>query len=193
MGASRPVTAGRTGLWERGTSGPAPRGDSVPTPAQEIAALRRELTQHLTQQRAMFQELQRRVGILDSLIYEHDTQELPPTQSTFTLTLQPQTTQTEEIRGLFCSITVPTMAAAPTITLTNAWAQLGSDYINLNAILNSAAGTGGFLPGMFRFIISSKAARTCNIVASSNWPAGAYLSFALFGEAVPTMDGGVLH
>lgn len=154
----------------------------------------RQLTQHLEQQRHLFSTLMERVGTLDATIYEHDTQELPPTQAAFTLDLTAQTAQTEYIHGLFVAIVVPTLTAAPTITLTNAWAQLGSEYVNLNAILNSSGGTGGMLAGeKCRFILGAKSKRQVNIVASGNWPSGAFISFALFGEAIPTMDGGVLH
>ena len=152
----------------------------------------RQLAQHLEQQRAMFSELMERVGTLDATIFEHDTQELPPTQATFTLNLNAQTAQTEYIHGLFVAIVCPQLTAAPTITITNAWAQLGSDYVNLNAIINSSGGTGGMLSGpKCRFILGGKSVRQVNIVASADFPAApnpAFLSFALFGEAIPTMD-----
>lgn len=173
--------------------GVAPRPDGIPTPEDEIRGLARQLAMHRAEMQALYATLMHSVGTIDTVVYEHQTIQLDPGTSTATLNLDPQTAQTEFITGLFCSITVPNLVLAPTITVTNAWAKLGGEYINLNAIINSSGGVGGFVPGNFKFILSSKSTRQVNLVASADWPAGAYLSFALFGEAVPTMLGGVLH
>lgn len=150
--------------------------------------MRRELTQHLTQQRALFQDLQRRIGTLDALVFEHDTQQLDPTTTTATLKLEPQTTQTEIIRHISCAIVQPNSATFTFPTLENAWVQLGTDYLNVQSLL-----TDWRAPGEFAFILSSKDVRSLTVVAQADWPADTFLSFALFGEAIPTMDGGVLH
>lgn len=152
-----------------------------------------QMTQHLHEQRALFSTLMHSVGTIDSVVFEHTSVALNPAVSIVTVNLPAQTAQTEFITGLYAAIVVPTLIAAPTITITNAWAKLGEEYVNLNALMNSAAGTGGMLPGNFKFILKSGNTRQLNLVASAVWPAGAFVSFALFGEAVPTMDGGVLH
>ena len=133
------------------------------------------------------------VQTLDTIVYEHDTQELPPNEEVFTLNLEPQTVQLELITGIFAAVTVPDLTAAPTITITNAWAQLGSNLVNLNAILNSSGGTGGALPGNFSFILQADDKRQLNIVAIADWPKGSYVTFVLFGTTVPATLGEVLH
>lgn len=183
------LASGRTGLWGRGDSTAAPRDPSVPTPAQELSALRWELTQHLTQQRALFSDLQRRIGSLDSYVYEHDTQELPPLLQAFTLPLQPQTAQMEVIRSVHCSIITPSGLAAGAFNLANAWIQLGSHYLNAAPLITGA----GTLNAPVGFQLNSDAPRLLTVLPQAAWPANTYISFALFGEAVPTMDGGVLH
>lgn len=157
---------------------------------QHLLIQQAKLTDEL---RSLHREIARSVGTLDLIVYEHDTQQLPTGQDFFTLNLTPQTAQTELISGLFVAITVPDLVAAPTITITNAWAKIGGTYVNLNAVINSAAGTGGMLPGKYQFVLNSESSRQVNVVASADWPSGAYLSFALFGEALPTQDGGTLH
>lgn len=136
--------------------------------------------------------LQYNVQTLDATIYEHESVPLPPAVSFFTHTLQPQTRQTELITGIFASITVPTSSSAPTITVTNAWAQVGDVYINLNAILNSSGGTGGTLPGSLNIIIRSESKRKIAIKASKTFPSTAILSFCLYGIAIPATFDEVL-
>lgn len=191
MGPSRPVTVadGRSGLWERGRALAAPRDSSLPTPSQEIQAMRREITQHLTQQRALFTDLQRRIGTLDSIIYEHDTQELPPFLQAFTITLQPQTAQMEIIKSVHCAIITPSTGVAGVFALANAWIQLGSHYLNAAPLITGA----GTLNAHVGFELNSDAVRSITVLPQAAWPANTFLSFALFGDAVPTMDGGVLH
>jgi hypothetical protein len=129
----------------------------------------------------------------DTIIYEHGTVELPATQAWFTLTLAPQTTQQEIITGLFAAITYPQVdVVAPTVTIENAWAQLGGEYVNCNAILNSSGGSAGSIPGSLGFMLNSEAVRQLSITASGNFPVGLYLTFCLFGYAVPVTSG-VLH
>lgn len=183
------LAAGRQGLWDRGVRGAAPRDPSVPTPGDELRALRMELTQHLTQQQALFRSLQHRIGTLDAFIYEHDTQELPPALQAFTITLQPQTSQLEVIKSIHCAIISPTQAAAGVFNLANAWIQLGSHYLNAGPMITGS----GTLNAHVGFELNSDAVRSITVVPQAAWPATTYLSFALFGEAVPTMDGGVLH
>lgn len=187
----RLVTA--VGMNGRGRGGAAPRPASLPTLSDEERGLRLQLTQHLAEQRAMFSRLMHTVGTIDTLVYEHDTQQLPPTASTFSFTLQPQTSQTEYIRAVFCSIVQPSAAAAAAINITNAWAKLGNDYINLQALLSPTSGTGGSLSGDLCLILGSDSDRKVSVTAAANFPPNALLTFSLFGEAVPTMDGGVLH
>lgn len=203
MEASGAVSPLRPGQMVRGDGEAAPRSPIPPRPylgppagathEDELRGMQRQLTQHLAEQRALFHQLMSSVGTIDAQVFEHDTQELNPTVSTFTMDLPAQTAQTEFITGVYAAIVSPNLQAAPTITLENAWAQLGSDYINLNAVLNSSAGTGGILGGNYRFILRKGSVRELNLVASASWPAGAYVTFALFGIAVPTMNGGVLH
>lgn len=145
-----------------------------------------QLAAHIAEQTALFRQLHYLVATEDLIIYEHDTQQLPITQETFTLNLVAQTAQQELIKGVFAAVTVPTLVAAPTITITNAWANIGGNRINLNAILNSSGGTGGMLPGEYAFILNSESTRQLNIVASADWPAGAYVTFILFGTAMPS-------
>jgi hypothetical protein len=122
-------------------------------------------------------------------VYEHDTQELPPTAATFTLSLQPQTSQLEVIRSIHCAIVTPQAVAAGAFVIQNAFIKLGTHLLNAAPLLTSA----GTLNAHVGFELNSDDARSLTLVAQANWPANTYVSFALFGEAVPTMDGGVLH
>lgn len=171
----------------------APRDPSIPSVSDEEQAVHFQLARHMAEQRALFHQLMAVVGTLDTIVYEHDTQELPLTQNFFTLTLKPQTTQVELITGVFASIVMPTTTANSVITLTNAWAKMGDINVNMNSIFNSFGAMGGMVPGIFTFVMRSEATRSCTIVSSGNWPSGAYLTFALFGRAVPALSGGVLH
>jgi hypothetical protein len=168
---------------------------TIPTPHEQRLEQLIEEMRDIAEQSEMFlqTQLQSSVQTLDTIVYEHDTVELPVGQETYSLKLQPQTSQVELITGIFAAITVPDLVAAPTITLTNAWAQLGRDLVNLNAILNSSGGTGGALPGNFSFILNADDKRTLNVVASADWPVGAYITYALFGVTVPATLGEVLH
>lgn len=172
-----------------------PRGGPIPTPhEQALEQMMGNVEKLLEQSQAYLRsQLQASVQTLDTIVFEHDTQELPTGQSWFTLSLVPQTRQMELITGLFCAVTVPTpKTAAPTITIENAYAELGSDYVNLNAILNSLGSTGGSLPGNYAFLLNADAPRNVNLVASGDWPQGAFLTFCLFGTTVPAMFGEVL-
>lgn len=177
----------------RGGSSAAPRPSTPPSPSEEVSALHLEMTQHLEQQSQLFRALMRSVGLLDTIVFEHQTIELDPAKSTATISLQPQTAQLEVIHGVAASLVQPTAAAAVGVTLDNAWAQLGDDYLNVAQLLAGASGSGGSLPGSFAFLLNSDAVRKLTIHATAAFPAGAMLTFALFGKAVPTMDGGVLH
>lgn len=66
--------------------------------------------------------LARAVDTLDTLIYEHQTVQLPHTQKTYTLTIPAQTSQTEIIKGIDVAIVVPNDTPAPIITVVSAWA-----------------------------------------------------------------------
>ena len=185
-------------LSRRRVSPPAPGPDAPARPPGSTGSetadhMLRSMRAAVQEQLALTREIRRVVGTLDLIVYEHDTQELPPSADFFTMSLQPQTAQTELIRGIFASITVPTQITAPIIEVTNAWVKLGAEYVNLNSLLVSANGTGGMMPGNFTFVLPSQATREITVVSSDDWPAGSYLTFALFGEAVPSMEGGVLH
>jgi hypothetical protein len=136
--------------------------------------------------------LRHSVQTLDTLVYEHETAELPSNAQTFTVELQPQTSQVERITGLMVAIVNPTKAAAPVITIDNAWAQLGNDFVNLNATLNSAAGNGGSMENL-GLILWSQDKRSFTVHATSDFPSGCYITAALFGHAVPATIADVLH
>jgi hypothetical protein len=179
----------------RGRRG-APPLVPMPTPGPGNDPVTRFLTglrRNISEQTALMRAISVGVGTLDLIVYEHITKELDPTVEIATVNLTPQTSQLELIQGIYAAIVVPTLAAAPTITITNAWAKLGDDYINLNSIINSSAGTGGMLPGEYAFVLKSQATRQLNLVTSSDWPAGAYVTFALFGKVIPASIPGVLH
>jgi hypothetical protein len=132
------------------------------------------------------------VQTLDTVVYEHDTQVLPVAAASFTMDLPPQTAQTELITGLYAGIVIPSLSDATYPTIQNAWAQIGEEYVNLAALF-SADGTGGMLPGNYAFVIRSEAKREINIFAAGDFPADAFLTFALFGTVVPATLGDVLH
>ena len=187
------VVQGALDRWRVGT-GESPR--PVPTPPGVPSAtdmLLAQLSHHMEEQSTLFRTLSHLVATEDLIVYEHDTQQLPTTAEVFTLNLVAQTAQQELIKGVFAAITVPTLVAAPTIDVTNAWADLGGNRINLNAILNSAGGTGGMLPGEYAFILNSESKRQLNIVASADWPAGAMVTFILFGTVMSSSIPGILH
>ena len=138
-------------------------------------------------------QLQQTVQTLDTVVYEHDTQELPTTQNFFQIKLQPQTSQIELITGIFVAIVMPGTVSNTVITLDNAYAQLGPDYVNLNSVLNSQGAMGGMVPGLFSWVLRSDDIREATLVATQNWPAGAYMTFILFGTAIPATLGDVLH
>lgn len=179
----------------RGRPGLPPR---VPLPSSDGAAdhfqqLARSVAAQAREQASLARAITHLVGTEDLIVYEHETVNLNPAVSTETLNLQPQTAQQELITGLFCAITVPDLVAGPTITISNAWAKLGDLYLNLNAIINSAAGTGGVLPGELGIILNSQSTRQINLVATAEWPAGTYLTFALFGKVISSSIPGILH
>lgn len=189
----RPVSLPSAGRMVRGGSSAAPRPALAPSHSDELHAMRLEMVQHMEQSHQLFQALSRAVATLDTLVFEHDTHELDPATATHTIALQAQTAQTEIIRGIAAAVVQPIKVAAAAVALDNAWVQLGSDYLNVAQLLAGASGSGGSLPGSFGFILSSADVRSLTIHATANFPAGAFLTFALFGSAVPTMDGGVLH
>lgn len=132
------------------------------------------------------------VDTVDTLIYEWETQELPTGATEFTVTVQPQTRQLERIDSLFVAIANPTLIAGGTITLDNAWAKLGNTYVNLNAIVNSAGGTGGAVPTPLGLLVNADDIRSFNIHATAPFPAGFFMSIALCGHAIPATLGEVL-
>lgn len=136
--------------------------------------------------------IQFNVQTLDTVVFEHDTQELPTSVETFTLTLEPQTRQQELITGLFAAIVSPTQAAAGSYTLSNAWAQLGPDYVDALPLLDTTGGPAGSIPGMMQWILNADSVRSLTIVAESDFPADTFLTFALFGMTVPSTLGEVL-
>lgn len=180
-------------MTRRGVTPPPAPGRSASTGSPHIDQMLLGLHHSISEQNALLRAIAIGIGTLDLIVYEHDTQELPTTQDFFTMALQPQTSQVELITGIFASIVMPTTGANTVITLTNAWAKLGRDYVNMNTILNSFGAMGGMVPGIFTFVVESGASRTATIVANQNWPQGAYFTFALFGKAVPATEGGVLH
>jgi hypothetical protein len=174
---------------------PFVQDNTTPTPHEmRVEELLCEVQDLLTQtQLYLLSQLKASVQTLDTVVFEHTTVELATGIATVTLNLPPQTAQQELITGLFAGITVPNLSAAPTITIQNAWAQLGSDLVNLNAILNSSGGTGGALPGEYAFVLNADDKRQINLVASGNWPVGSWLTFCLFGTTVPATLAEVLH
>jgi hypothetical protein len=141
-------------------------------------------------------DLQQSVAVttLDTIVYEHDTVELPTGQAFYSLALKPQTRQMEQIDSVFAAITYPALPGgnpitAPTITLDNAYAQLGETLVNLNAILNSSGGTGGAIPTPLGVLLNEGSKRTFNIHATANFPQGAYLSCVLVGRTIPATLG----
>lgn len=190
---SRSVPLPSAGRMVRGGASAAPRSPAVPSVSDEVSAMRLELTQHMEQQSALFKSIMRSVATLDTIVFEHNTIELDPTKQTATIALQPQTSQLEIIRGIAAAIVSPTKAAFAPPQLDNAWVQLGDDFLNVAQLLAGASGSGGSLPGTFGFLLNSDAARTLTIHATAVFPANTFLTFALFGEAVPTLEGGVLH
>jgi hypothetical protein len=132
------------------------------------------------------------VQTLDSIVYEHDTQELPTTTATFTLTLPPQTSQTELIEGLYIGISSPTLLASPALTIDNAWASLGDTIIDLRALL-APNGTGGNLPGKMKIILAPSDVRAFTIVAHAHFPKTLSITAHLYGRTVPATLGGALH
>lgn len=188
-----PVAVRRKPLGTR--QNPAMRDRTIPTAHEQAVEALLESALELAEQSQLYlkSQLQAVVQTLDTIVYEHDTVELPTTQDFYTLKLPPQTVQQELITGLFCSITNPTLTTGDTIDITNAWAQLGEAKINLNALLNSSGGSGGAIPGNFAFVLNADAKRELNIVASADWPVGCYVTFALFGTTVPATLAEVLH
>lgn len=180
----------RVGMGVGGT----PRSASIP-PGRPSATdmLLAQLSHHMEEQSALFRTLSHLVATEDLIVFEHMTQQLNPAVSTVTLTLQPQTAQQELIKGVFAAIVVPTLVAAPVITVTNAWAKLGGDYVNMNAVINSAGGTSGMLPGEYAFILNSESTRQLNVVAAADWPAGSYITFTLYGTVMSSSIPGILH
>ena len=134
------------------------------------------------------------VSTVDTIVYEHDTQELPIGSQSFTLTLQPQTRQMEQIDTVFCAIVAPavnqqSITTAPTVTLDNAYAQLDSVYVNLNAIVNSSGGSGGAIPTPLGILLNSDSTRTFNIHATAPFVAGLFMTAVLVGRTIPATLG----
>jgi hypothetical protein len=171
------------------------RDYTQPTPWEQAVEQALEQMVDLAEQSQVYlrSQLQASVQTLDTIVYEHDTVELPTTADVYTLNLPPQTVQMELITGIFCSITNPTLTTGATIDITNAWALLGEAQVNLNAIINSSGGSGGAVPGNFAFLLNADSKRQVNIVSSSDWPEDSYLTFALFGTTVPATLAEVLH
>lgn len=134
------------------------------------------------------------VNTLDTVVYEHMTVELPTNQAYYSLALPPQTRQMERIDTVFAAIVFPALpngnpVTAPTITLDNAYAMLGEQYVNLNAILNSSGGTGGAIPTPLGILLNEHDVRTFNIHATANFPQGAYLTAFCTGQTIPATLG----
>lgn len=193
-----PSTSGRMNPPRRARGSrpllPTMRDHTIPTPhEQRLESAIDELLDISNQSDIYLRtQLQMSVQTLDTVIYEHDTQELPVTASDFTLKLEPQTRQLELITGIYAAIVNPVTGAAATIDINNAYLKLASQYVNLNAILNSSGGTGGFLPGNYSFVLFADSPRELYISATADWPADAYVSFALFGVPIPATFGDVL-
>lgn len=129
------------------------------------------------------------VDTVDTIIYEHFSQELPITAQEITVKVPAQTRQLERIESLYCAIVFPQSGAGPTITVDNAWAKIGDEYVNLNAIMNSSGGTGGSL-GHLGMLINEGASRTFYVHATGNFPINTYITAMLFGRAIPATLGG---
>jgi hypothetical protein len=134
------------------------------------------------------------VSTVDTLVFEHVTVELPAGDSAFSLEVPPQTRQLERIDTVFCAITAPALygseiSTAPTVTLDNAYAELGDDYVNLNAIVNSSGGTGGAIPQALGFLLNADDVRSFNIHATAPFPAGLLFTAALTGITIPATLG----
>lgn len=161
---------------------------------QKMATVLDKLDRTLTKQQVYLDSvLEYGVQTLDTVLFEHQTIPLPTTKKVASITLQAQTSQTEVITALYVSIVVPDISTAPAITIENAWAKLGDNYFNLFSLLNSVGGSGGTLPNMPALILREGSSRELLIVAKTNYPSTAYLTFILSGMPIPATLGGVLH
>jgi hypothetical protein len=144
----------------------------------------------------VFLRLQQSIAVdtLDTIVFEHETVELPTSQAFYVLNVPAQTRQMEQIDTVFASIIVPPLpgqnpGTAPTITLDNAYAYLGSTGINLNAILNSSGGSGGAIPTPLGVLLNEGSKRQFAIHATANFPPNAFLSVSLVGRTIPATLG----
>lgn len=134
------------------------------------------------------------VSTVDTMVYEHLTVPIPAGVQSFSLDVPAQTRQLERIDSVFCAITAPALnqdgiTTAPVVTLDNAYAQLGEDYVNLNAILNSSAGTGGTIPSKLGYLLNADDIRSFNVHATAVFPAGLYMTAVLTGATIPATLG----
>jgi hypothetical protein len=170
------------------------------TLAQQASSLEQQVAQDIQTVAALLNDanatlrqlLQDSVQTMDAIINEEFNAELPSTTNIYQFNVPPQTRQWVQVNGIFVAIVVPTEVTAPTITVTNAWCLLGDTYINLNAVINSAAGTGGTALTNLGKLLDSNDQRLFTIVASANFPQGAYISALLTGLAIPATLGGKL-
>lgn len=181
-----PAVAGAVGGHVATRNGKREQGTDVLAGLQAIKSAIDKQTDYLTRY------LAQAVDEIDAHIYEWTTEPLPVGDQFHTLTVLPQTRQLEQIDSVFVAIVNPTQAAGLTMTIDNAWAKLGPVYVNLNAIVNSAAGTGGAIPIPLGLLLESYNTRQFTIHATAPFAAGWYMSAALIGKAIPATLGEVL-
>jgi hypothetical protein len=132
-------------------------------------------------------ELAKRTSTVDSIVDYGQTVEADATSTIALVNLVPQTAQLELIEGFTVNLLLP---SGSSVTVQNAYVTLGSRYYGVQGIL-TAPYAPSYVP--IRQLLSANDTRSLVVMLSANFPVGTYVTFALFGRAIPTTLGGVLR
>lgn len=176
----------RGGRRERGVAGRAfpPRNDPHSLASQLAACI--EETRHLNA--FLRHYLRREYEELDTFVYEHQTVQLAPGDTTKTITLQPEKSSNVLLTE---GINVASSNDA-TLAPTAASVMLDTDIMDVLPLLVRGAGAQqSWMP--YRNLLRPESARILTVVFPAVAASGLSLTFGIFGRAIPATIPDVLH